>query len=50
MAVEIGPEAIEKCVKEVGMGFMFAPRFHPGDGESFTGEKILEKLEPRLTC
>jgi anthranilate phosphoribosyltransferase len=29
VAVEIGPEAIEKCVKEVGMGFMFAPRFHP---------------------
>ena len=27
VAVEIGPEAIEKCVKEVGMGFMFAPRF-----------------------
>ena len=29
VAVEIGPEAIERCVKEVGMGFMFAPRFHP---------------------
>jgi anthranilate phosphoribosyltransferase len=27
--IELGPEAVATCVDEVGVGFMFAPRFHP---------------------
>lgn len=27
--IDLGPEAVATCVGEVGMGFMFAPRFHP---------------------
>ena len=27
--IELGPEAVATCVAEVGIGFMFAPRFHP---------------------
>ena len=29
VAVDLGPEGVAKCVEEVGMGFMFAPRYHP---------------------
>jgi len=29
VAVELGPRGVERCVREVGMGFCFAPRFHP---------------------
>ena len=27
--VDLGPEAVERCIREVGIGFMFAPTFHP---------------------
>ena len=27
--IELGPEAVATCVAAVGLGFMFAPRFHP---------------------
>jgi anthranilate phosphoribosyltransferase len=27
--IDLGPEAVAQCVEEVGMGFMFAQRFHP---------------------
>ena len=27
--IELGPEGVSACVAEVGMGFMFAPRYHP---------------------
>ena len=26
--LDLGPEAVERCIKEVGIGFMFAPLFH----------------------
>jgi len=29
VAVELGPAGVARCVTEVGMGFCFAPRFHP---------------------
>jgi len=29
VAVELGPAGVARCVAEVGMGFCFAPRFHP---------------------
>jgi anthranilate phosphoribosyltransferase len=29
VAIDLGPEAVTRCVAEVGMGFCFAPRFHP---------------------
>ena len=29
IAVELGPEGVARCVREAGVGFMFAPRFHP---------------------
>jgi anthranilate phosphoribosyltransferase len=27
--IDLGPEGIATCVREAGIGFMFAPRFHP---------------------
>ncbi|MEW6034357.1 MAG: anthranilate phosphoribosyltransferase [Chloroflexota bacterium] len=27
--IDLGPEAVGRCIDEVGMGFLFAPRFHP---------------------
>jgi anthranilate phosphoribosyltransferase len=29
VAIEVGPEAVARCVAEAGMGFCFAQRFHP---------------------
>ena len=29
VAIDLGPDGVERCVKEVGIGFCFAPRFHP---------------------
>ena len=29
VAIELGPAEVARCVDEVGMGFCFAPRFHP---------------------
>ncbi|MBW3613761.1 MAG: anthranilate phosphoribosyltransferase [Actinobacteria bacterium] len=29
VAVELGAEGVARCVQEAGMGFCFAPRFHP---------------------
>lgn len=29
VALELGPEGIAKCIEEAGLGFMFAPTFHP---------------------
>ena len=26
IAVDIGPEGVSRCLEEVGLGFMFAPR------------------------
>ncbi|MCS7051762.1 MAG: anthranilate phosphoribosyltransferase [Thermomicrobium sp.] len=27
--IDLGPEAVARCVEEAGIGFMLAPRFHP---------------------
>jgi anthranilate phosphoribosyltransferase len=27
--IDLGPEGVAACVREAGVGFMFAPRFHP---------------------
>lgn len=29
VAIELSPEAVARCVTEAGIGFCFAPRFHP---------------------
>lgn len=29
VALELGPEQVAKCIEKVGIGFMFAPIFHP---------------------
>lgn len=29
VAIELGPQGVARCVAEAGMGFCFAPRFHP---------------------
>ncbi|KAG0587745.1 hypothetical protein KC19_2G188500 [Ceratodon purpureus] len=29
VAVDLGPEGVAKCVEDVGVGFIFAPRYHP---------------------
>jgi anthranilate phosphoribosyltransferase len=28
--IDLGPEGVEACLEEAGIGFMFAPVFHPG--------------------
>ena len=27
--IDLGPQGVERCIREVGIGFMFAPTFHP---------------------
>ena len=27
--IDLGPEAVKRCIEKVGFGFMFAPTFHP---------------------
>ena len=27
--IDLGPQGVERCIEEVGIGFMFAPTFHP---------------------
>ncbi|MEO6318211.1 MAG: anthranilate phosphoribosyltransferase [Acidimicrobiales bacterium] len=29
VAIELGPEGVARCVSEAGIGFCFAPRYHP---------------------
>ncbi|CAK9206209.1 unnamed protein product [Sphagnum troendelagicum] len=29
VAIDLGPEGVATCVKDVGVGFMLAPRYHP---------------------
>lgn len=29
VAIELGPEGVRRCIEEVGIGFMFAPAYHP---------------------
>ena len=29
VAIDLGPEGVARCVDEAGMGFCFAPKFHP---------------------
>ncbi|GBF92438.1 anthranilate phosphoribosyltransferase [Raphidocelis subcapitata] len=29
VAIDLGPEGVARCVDEAGVGFMFAPRYHP---------------------
>ena len=29
VVIDLGPEGVRRCVEETGMGFCFAPRFHP---------------------
>ncbi len=29
VTVDVEPEVVSRCINEVGIGFMFAPRFHP---------------------
>src|SRR3954469_6692378 len=30
VTIDLGPEEVARCVDEVGIGFCFAARFHPG--------------------
>lgn len=30
VVIDLGPEGVARCVEEAGIGFCFAPRFHPG--------------------
>ena len=30
VAIDLGPEGVARCVDEAGLGFCFAPRYHPG--------------------
>ncbi len=37
--IELLPEQVEKCIEEVGMGFMFAPMFHPAMKHALAARK-----------
>jgi len=28
VTIDVGPKVVERCVKEIGIGFLYAPRFH----------------------
>ncbi|HIC91721.1 MAG TPA: anthranilate phosphoribosyltransferase [Syntrophaceae bacterium] len=28
VTIDVGPEVVERCIKEIGIGFLYAPRFH----------------------
>jgi anthranilate phosphoribosyltransferase len=30
VVIDLGPEGVARCIQEAGIGFCFAPRFHPG--------------------
>src|SRR4051794_4081903 len=30
VVIDLGPAGVERCIREVGIGFCFAPRFHSG--------------------
>ena len=30
VVVDLGPDGVARCIREAGIGFCFAPRFHPG--------------------
>ena len=36
------PEEVAKCIEKIGIGFMFAPNFHPGM-KYVMQEKLLTK-------
>ena len=29
VSIDLGPQGVEACLKEAGVGFMYAPRYHP---------------------
>jgi len=29
VAVELGPDGVAECIEKAGVGFMFAPTYHP---------------------
>lgn len=29
VAVDLGPQSVTRCIAEAGVGFMYAPRYHP---------------------
>jgi hypothetical protein len=29
VAIDLGPEGVSECLQQAGVGFMFAPRYHP---------------------
>ena len=37
--IELQPKQVEKCIEEVGMGFMFAPLFHPAMKHALSARK-----------
>ena len=43
VAVDLGPEGVAECVKQCGMGFMFAPRYHPS-------MKAVAPVRKKLNC
>lgn len=32
--IDLGPEEVAQCIRKVGLGFLFAPRFHPAMGHA----------------
>ena len=29
VAIDLGPDGVKSCLEESGIGFMYAPRYHP---------------------
>ena len=40
--IELSPEGVEKCIKETGFGFFFAPQFHPAIKAAMPARKNIQ--------
>ena len=50
VAVDLGPQSVARCVKEAGVGFMFAPRYHPAMAAVRQIRKDLGVSMPLWSC
>ena len=39
VVIDLGPEGVEHCLAEAGIGFCFAPRYHPAMRHAGSGSK-----------
>lgn len=50
VAVDLGPQSVARCVREAGVGFMYAPRYHPAMAAVRRVRKELGVTTPPPPC